>query len=124
MVFLATDYTLFVALLVPYFLLIMSSSGAQFAIAQAVVNSGMRAMSSAALILIMNLAGLGLGPFLVGFISDQIAGVAGADSLRYALVSITPLCFVGAYYFFRSGQHIAGDVSRKDENSPEGQLAY
>jgi hypothetical protein len=60
----------------------------------------MRAMSSAVLFFILNLLGLGLGPLIVGNISDYLLANTdlGGDSLRWAMacsVFLTyPLCLL------------------------------
>jgi MFS family permease len=107
LLFMSTDLRLFVVLLAPYFLFISASGGVQFAIAQSLVGSSMRATSSAALILMINLFGLGIGPVLLGFISDQIGG---ADSLRYAMLCMTPFTLVGAYYYYKAGVELPTDT--------------
>jgi MFS family permease len=47
----------------------------------------MRATASASFLFINNLIGLGVGPLLMGAISDRIKGTYGVDALRYAAVS-------------------------------------
>jgi len=60
--------------------------GPTFAIAQALVPPQMRAQAAAVLLLILNLVGLGLGPQLVGLLSDLLAPRFGAASIRWALL--------------------------------------
>lgn len=123
-VFTTTSYTIFIALLAPYFVLALSSSGVQFAIAQATVTTEMRATSSALLILVINLAGLGLGPPLVGFISDQIAlsanfaETASYDSLRYAMIAMIPFTVAGAWFFYLAGKELPREVIQGTEPAP------
>ena len=47
----------------------------------------MRSTASASFLLINNLIGLGVGPLLMGAISDWLKGEYGTESLRYAAVS-------------------------------------
>jgi predicted MFS family arabinose efflux permease len=47
----------------------------------------MRATASGSFLFINNLIGLGVGPLLMGAISDQLKAHYGAESLRYAVVS-------------------------------------
>ena len=42
------------------------------------------------LLFVINLAGLGCGPLLVGAISDWLTPVYGVDALRYALQCLAP----------------------------------
>jgi MFS family permease len=60
--------------------------GPTFAITQALVPPQMRAQAAAVLLLILNLVGMGLGPQLVGILSDLLAPRFGAESIRWALL--------------------------------------
>ena len=63
--------------------------GPVYATAQSIVPPQMRATSSAILLFIINLVGLGLGPVAVGLLSDFFAGPLGfgsAEGIRWALV--------------------------------------
>jgi predicted MFS family arabinose efflux permease len=113
LVFMSTDLRLFVALLAPYYLFTSASAGVQFAIAQSVVGSSMRATSSAVLILMINLFGLGIGPVLLGFLSDQIGG---SESLRYAMLCMTPFTLAGAYYYYKAGVELPNDALEIEES--------
>ena len=46
----------------------------------------MRATASASFLLINNLIGIGVGPTLMGWLSDRLTGTYGTDALRYAAV--------------------------------------
>lgn len=113
-VFLMDDLTIFVALLAPYTALLLTSSGVQFAIAHSVVESDMRAMSSALLILLINLFGLGFGPLIVGALSDFFVATKGTDSLRFAMLCMTPLYFLGVFCFYKSGKSLPNEVVLDD----------
>ena len=56
---------------------------------QHLVPRRMRATASASFLLINNLIGLGVGPYLIGAISDSLKHSYGAEALRYAAVSCT-----------------------------------
>ena len=56
---------------------------------QHLVPRRMRATASASFLLINNLIGLGIGPLLIGSISDALKTSYGAESLRYAAVGCT-----------------------------------
>ncbi len=60
--------------------------GPTFAITQALVPPTMRAQAAAVLLLILNLIGMGMGPQLVGLLSDLLAPRFGEASIRYALL--------------------------------------
>jgi len=60
-----------------------------FATVQGISPLRMRATSLAILVLINNIIGLGLGPLIVGILSDVYSPTMGVESLRYALISAT-----------------------------------
>lgn len=62
--------------------------GPTFAMAQGLARPHMRALVSAILLFIINLIGLGLGPQIVGLTSDILKPELGAESVRYALLSV------------------------------------
>jgi len=51
----------------------------------------MRALSSAIISFIINMIGLGGGPFIIGFLSDRLAPTLGTESLRYAMLYVLPV---------------------------------
>ncbi|WP_245653859.1 spinster family MFS transporter [Novosphingobium rosa] len=61
--------------------------GPVLSVTQSLVPTNLRAMCNAVLLLVFNLFGLGLGPWLVGLTSDQLTAHfgAGENGLRYAL---------------------------------------
>lgn len=72
-------------------LLITIWSGPVFAAVQSLVRPQMRATAAAVLLLVVNLIGLGLGPLLVGGLSDLYStrlGLGPAEGLRWAQVSL------------------------------------
>ena len=56
---------------------------------QHLVQQRMRSTSSASFLLINNLIGLGVGPYLIGSISTSLKASYGAEALRYAAVACT-----------------------------------
>ena len=63
---------------------------------QHLVPRPMRATASASFLLINNFIGLGVGPLLIGRISDALKSTYGAESLRYAAVGCTAFYLVAA----------------------------
>ena len=64
---------------------------------QHLVPGAMRATASASFLLINNLIGLGVGPPLIGALSDALKASYGTEALRYAAVACTGfLCPRGA----------------------------
>ena len=60
---------------------------------------------------ILNLLGMGLGPLVVGWLSD-VYGDLGEVSIRYALLSSLVFCAVGAVAFARAGNPYARAMER------------
>jgi MFS family permease len=61
---------------------------------QHLVPRPMRATASASFLLINNLVGLGVGPLLIGHLSDALKATYGADALRNAAVACTSFYLV------------------------------
>ena len=73
---------------IPYEFLGATWLGASLAITHSLVGLRQRAVASAVLFFLINLIGLGLGPLLIGMISDLLRPALGdADGLRYAILS-------------------------------------
>ncbi|MFT4860977.1 MAG: putative MFS family arabinose efflux permease, partial [Pseudohongiellaceae bacterium] len=104
----------YVALLISFVpgLLFNVYLGTSIATSHGLVGLRMRATASAILFLILNIIGLGLGPFLVGMLSDYLAPTLGVDSLRYAMVYITPIAmFWSATHFFLASKTLRADLA-------------
>jgi MFS family permease len=76
----------------------------------------MRALAAAIVAITLNLVGTGLGPLVVGMLSDVLEPWAGGESLRYALLpTITAAMLASAACFGRGARHLSaplGDVDR------------
>ena len=71
----------------------------------------MRAMSSAILFFIINIIGLGAGPFAVGFLSDYMEPTLGTESLRYAMLYLLPaVMFWSACHFYLASKTIRAEL--------------
>ena len=70
------------------------------------VSSHVRALSLAVMGLLSALVGSGLGPLGVGFLSDQLRGPFGTESLRYSLVLMTLLIFWGVFHLYLASKHL------------------
>jgi len=76
------------------------------------VGARMRALSSAIVSLIVNLIGLGAGPFIIGFLSDSMAPKQGAESLRYAMLYVLPVVqFWCVCHFFLAAKTLREDLA-------------
>jgi predicted MFS family arabinose efflux permease len=83
-----------------------------YAIAQGLARLRMRALASAIMLFVINLIGLGLGPTLVGALSDALEPRFGAESLRYALLLALALTLWGTLHSLLAGRSLARDLAR------------
>lgn len=69
----------------------------------------MRTTASASFLFINNLIGLGVGPLLIGALSDLLAPHFGADALRYSILAGTGFYLVAALLFFAAARFLPRD---------------
>jgi predicted MFS family arabinose efflux permease len=82
-----------------------------FALNQSLVPVRMRSVASAILLFVLNIIGLGLGPQLVGLLSDLLQPTYGAESLRYALLSLSLVNVWTAVHYFLAGRTLGKDLA-------------
>jgi predicted MFS family arabinose efflux permease len=85
--------------------------GPTFALMQRLVAEEMRATLLAVVMLLANLIGMGIGPQVVGILSDLLMPIAGRDSLRYALLITSFLALWSACHFWRAGRTVREDLA-------------
>jgi MFS family permease len=78
-----------------------------YAGSQNLVPAHMRAFTTAILLFFLNLVGLGLGPWLIGALSDAFAQDYGAESIRYAIAAGACSYLLGAFCYWRASRAIA-----------------
>jgi predicted MFS family arabinose efflux permease len=81
--------------------------GPSIAMVQTLSPVQMRAVSSAVKMLCLNLIGLGLGPLLVGVLSDLLNPLYGEDALSVALAYFSLVGLWGALHFWLCGRALA-----------------
>jgi len=86
--------------------------GPTIAISHNLVSPSMRAMASAILFFILNLIGLGMGPLVVGMISDALAPAYGSESLRYSLGIVSLINLVSATLFILAARKLLSDLRK------------
>ncbi len=87
--------------------------GASLAAAHSLVGVRMRALTSAILLFVLNLIGMGLGPLAIGIVSDLLAPRFGIESLRYSLLIfgfIAPLW--ATFHYWCAAKTMREDVAR------------
>ena len=86
--------------------------GSTIATTHNLVGLRMRALSSAILFLVLNLIGLGLGPLLIGMLSDHLAPTFGVHSLRQAMLYLLPAAGVWSMiHFFLAARTLREDLA-------------
>lgn len=86
-------------------------SGLGHAVLQGLVRPRMRAMMSATALFAMNLVGFGLGPVVVGELSDYFGG---GTELRRALILLMVFMLWAAVHFLLAARHYVRDLEAKN----------
>jgi len=81
--------------------------GPSLALIQTLSPVPMRAVASAITMFCLNLIGMGLGPLIVGLLSDALIPLFGDSSLKVALASFSLLGLWGAFHFVLCGKALA-----------------
>ena len=99
---------------VPYVVLGAMWLGPSLAVTHSLVGLRQRAVASAALFFLVNLIGLGLGPLIVGSLSDLMRPAFGdANGLRYAIIGTALVAKVWAItHFLLASRTVAADIER------------
>jgi hypothetical protein len=95
---------------VPLVMFYNSYTGPTYALLQRLVTDEMRATTLAVVMFLANLIGMGIGPQVVGTLSDLLAPTLGSDSLRYAMLGMSFTALWAGYHFWRAGQMVAADL--------------
>jgi predicted MFS family arabinose efflux permease len=109
--FVEGPYTAFMCMIIPA---VMSNVylGNAIATTHSLVGLRMRAMSSAILFLILNIIGLGAGPWTIGMLSDFLAPTQGVESLRYAMLYVLPvISFWSVCHFYLASRTLREDLA-------------
>jgi predicted MFS family arabinose efflux permease len=84
--------------------------GPTFALLQRLVADDTRATTLAVVMLLANFIGMGIGPQMVGTLSDVLAPALGVDSLRYAMLIMSFTALWAAYHFWQVGNKVESDL--------------
>lgn len=91
--------------------------GPTFSLTQSLVGLRMRALAASILLFILNIIGLGLGPWFVGFVSDLLNASYGEESLRMALVIVLVFNLLSTGLYVLAGRDLKADLARSHELS-------
>ena len=96
-------------------ILINSYLGPTFALIQGLAPLRLRALWAAVTLLVINLIGLGLGPTLIGVVSDLLKPSLGdAEALRWAMLSFAAATPWALFHYWRAGVLLKRQVSAGD----------
>ncbi|MFW6094298.1 MAG: spinster family MFS transporter [Pseudomonadota bacterium] len=109
-----------IGILVTPYLLNSLWLGPAFGTIQNLAPMRMRALASAILLFVVNIVGLGLGPFLVGVVSDLLREPFGDESLRYAIVLSTAAYFWAGGHFLLAGRTVRRDLDAAQPRAAGG----
>ena len=124
-----TDYT-YVTLAMMAIIGFLSSMylGPAFGITQRMVNVRMRAVAASILLFVLNIIGMGIGPWLVGFLSSSYSGEGGSglitgfitllagetfdtsEALRWSLLCVAMFNIVAASCYYVSAKYVQRDL--------------
>jgi predicted MFS family arabinose efflux permease len=108
--FFATDKnTTLLAIVIPAFLNSLYLAPC-IALTHGIVNVRMRALASAILFFVLNIIGLGFGPFVAGVISDTLQPTLGIDALRWALSNSVIASLLSALCLYMASKSIREDL--------------
>jgi MFS family permease len=77
------------------------------ALTQSLAPPHARGTAAAIFYLLSNVAGAGFGPVMVGLLSDAFEPRFGAESVRYAILTLSGLYAWAAVHFFLAGRRLA-----------------
>ena len=99
-----------------YFIALLFQScylGPTFACIQTLAPLRMRAVWAAITLLVINLVGLGIGPTMVGVISDLLQPRFGEESLRYSLLVIGSLTPIAIFFYWMASRALGRQADAK-----------
>ncbi|MEO1255194.1 MAG: hypothetical protein AAFY41_09965 [Bacteroidota bacterium] len=109
-VFFGANTKLVLGILVLSYFLSALYLGPSIGITQSLVPAQMRAFASAVLFFVLNIIGLGLGPFVIGALSDYLTPTFGKEALRYAFIVTFFTGTIAAMLFYFASRYYDKDI--------------
>jgi MFS family permease len=81
-----------------------------YALMQRLVPDDMRATTLAVVMLLANLIGMGVGPQIVGILSDALTPFLGRDALRFAMLMLSATASWAAFHFWQASRFVVRDL--------------
>jgi MFS family permease len=88
--------------------------GPMLAIVMNLSSATSRATALACVFFVINLFGMGIGPWAIGLLSDALKPEFGTESLRYALLYATAACLPASFLFYRASVTYRQDIATVD----------
>lgn len=88
--------------------------GPNYALIQGLAGERLRATAAAIYMMVINLVGLSVGPAAAGLLSDRLAAVAGANSLRWSLCILLLANLVSLPVFFIAARTVRADLAEAE----------
>jgi MFS family permease len=108
---LLADNTKYVLICVAFVNLVTTTYlGPILAISHSMVHPSMRALTSAILLFVLNIIGLGLGPLSTGLLSDAFEPIFGSNNLRYAMLVTGFVGVLGMLMFYIASRKLPFDL--------------
>ena len=108
---LVDDATIALLCFVPFYMFANMYVGPMLSMVQGIVKLRMRATASAILLFVLNLVGLGAGPFLVGFLNDSLGDRFGVEAIRYSLSFVAVLGGASSVFFLLASRTLREDLA-------------
>jgi predicted MFS family arabinose efflux permease len=90
--------------------------GPVYSVIQSLSDASSRAVAVAIALFAVNMIGYGLGPLMVGIVSDALNPAYGDEAIRYALLLVIILAgFAGTIHFFLASRSYVQDLEKKYE---------
>jgi len=96
---------------IPFYLMSAAYVGPLWSMTQSLAKVQMRATASAILLFILNIVGLGLGPWIIGWMNVNVFADQGQEAIRYSLVVIAIIGGLGSIFFARAARTLRDDLA-------------
>lgn len=91
--------------------------GPAYALVQSLSGPALRATAAAIFMMVVNIVGLGLGPYLTGLLSDALAARFGDQSLALSLSVVTTMSALGVIHFVMAMRTVEADMAEGEGTS-------
>ena len=112
--FLVHDFQLALSMQVVFGVVGAVWTAPSYALVQALAGSRLRALAAAIFMMLVNIVGLGLGPWVAGALSDSLRPAYGDKALAYSLCITSLTCVVGFFCFLAATRTVRVDVAEAE----------